>query len=216
MATDLQELLAQAPTAVDSYFPRHWERMRELEQRAQRIVALKDRENFVRLLCDVAFLKQPWADHTGLLPAIEKSLQEVNQALDAFGEIERLDYRAMELLAKVPGFGRGGGRAFNSAVMRLVCPQSFGIIDWRNLAVLMSAPGFEGLIDRPFSLEELSGGEVLRLKGRLVLTQQVYERYNNALRAIARSHAMSVAEVDLALWTFSILRQPFSPFQARR
>jgi len=73
---DLKELLAQAPTAVDSYFPGHWERMRELEQRAQRIVADQDRENFVRFLCDVAFLKQPRADHTGLLPAIEKSPEE--------------------------------------------------------------------------------------------------------------------------------------------
>src|SRR5262249_61532287 len=56
---DLLELLAQAPAAVDSYLPGHWERMRDLEQRARRIIDDSDREAFGRFLCDVAFLKRP-------------------------------------------------------------------------------------------------------------------------------------------------------------
>jgi hypothetical protein len=87
---DLHKLLSLAPAAVDSYFPGHWERMRGLEQRAQRIVADKDSEDFVEFLCDVAFLKQPRADHTALRSSIERNPQEVNLALDGLGNIEGL------------------------------------------------------------------------------------------------------------------------------
>jgi hypothetical protein len=111
--------------------------------------------------------------------------------LGGLRDIDRLDYRAMDLLASVPGFGQRGGRAFNSAVVRLVRPESFGIIDWRNLAVLMSASGFEGLMEPPIRIRELSPEEVLRSRGNLILTQKVYEHYNNALRAIAREAALS-------------------------
>jgi hypothetical protein len=60
---DIDRLLAQAPEAVDSYYPGHWELMRELERRAQQVVANKDLDAFVKFLRDVAFLKQPRSDH---------------------------------------------------------------------------------------------------------------------------------------------------------
>jgi hypothetical protein len=44
---DIDELLAQAPEAVDSYFPGHWQLMRELERCAQQVVANKDLDAFV-------------------------------------------------------------------------------------------------------------------------------------------------------------------------
>ena len=186
MEHDIDQLLAQAPGAVDSYFPGHWQLMSELERRAQQVVADKDLDAFVSFLRDVAFLKQPRSDHQWLLSAIQGSREDAANALGGLRDIDRLDYRAMDLLAKVPGFGQRGGRAFNSAVVRLVRPESFGIIDWRNLAVLMSASGFEGLMEPPIRLRELSPEEVLRSRGNLILTQEVYEGYNNALRAIAR------------------------------
>lgn len=210
---DVNELLRQAPIAVESYYPGHWERMCELERRAQRIVAQRDLEAFVKCLCDVAFLKQPREDHANLPAAIERSLQEVRAAMDALGDIGRLDYQTMELLARVPGFGRGGGRAFNSAVVRLVCPKAFGIIDWRNLAVLMAANGFEGLVDPPLKLDQLSADEVLRRKGNLVLTQQVYERYNNELRAIARARE-GRSRNRLGVLDFLNPEAPVQPFSA--
>jgi hypothetical protein len=213
---DIDQLLAQAPEAVDSYFPGHWQLMRELERRARQVVANEDLDAFVKFLRDVAFLKQPRSDHQWLLSAIQGSREDAAKALGGLRDIDRLDYRAMDLLASVPGFGQRGGRAFNSAVVRLARPESFGIIDWRNLAVLMSASGFEGLMEPPIRLRDLSPDEVLRSRGNLILTQKVYEHYNNALRAIAREHRKSVAEIDIVLWTFSIHKRPFSPFIARQ
>jgi hypothetical protein len=216
MKLDLDQLLAQAPAAVDCYFPGHWELMRKLEHRAKSIVASRDLDAFVKFLRDVAFLKQPRSDHQWLFSALGSSHTETTAALDALCNIDHIGYRAMDLLARVPGFGQRGGRAFNSVVVRLVRPESFGIIDWRNLAVLMSASGFEGLIEPPIRLKELSPEEVLRCKGRLILSQQMYELYNNALREIAHEHRKSVAEIDLVLWTFSIVKRPFTPFLPRR
>jgi hypothetical protein len=115
----------------------------------------------------------------------------------------------MDALSHVPWFGRGGGRAFNSAVMRFVRPEVFGIIDWRNLAVIMGAPGFEGLVDPVMHFSEFTGEEVLESKAHLKLTQEVYEEYNDALRALARRYSKKVAEIDLGLWTYSIHKEPF-------
>lgn len=212
---NLDQLLAQAPAAVDSYFPGHWERMLTLERQASEIVAQHDIDLFPEFLCAVAFLKQPRTDHSNLYTAIKREPQALALALEALADIDRLDYKAMELLANVPGFGRRGGRAFTSAVLRLIRPERFGIIDWRNLAVLMSAHGFEGLLNSPMRFDAVSSEEVLRLKGQLVLGQALYQLYNDALRVIALSHGRTVAEIDLAIWTFSILKRPFSPFQPR-
>ena len=59
-------------------------------------------------------------------------------------------------------------------------------------------------MEPPIRLRELSPDEVLRGRGNLILTQKVYEQYNNALRVIAREYKKSVATIDLVLWTFSI------------
>jgi hypothetical protein len=109
---DIDQLLAQAPEAVDSYFPGHWQLMRELERRARQVVANKDLDAFVKFLRDVAFLKQPRSDHQWLLSAIQGSREDAAKALGGLRDIDRLDYRAMDLLASVPGFGQRGGRAF--------------------------------------------------------------------------------------------------------
>lgn len=204
------ELLADAPRAVDSFCDGHWALMGQLEREAQTVIASENVDKAVKFLARVAYLKQPYrVDQKTVREHIARNPDRVRSALRALQRVSELDYRAMNTLAKLPWFGISGGRAFNSAVMRLVQPKSFGIIDWRNLAVIMGSKGFEGLIDPPIQFAELSPEDVLAQKGYLTLTQVVYEKYNNALRELAWRHSMKVSDIDLALWTYSIRRQPF-------
>jgi hypothetical protein len=207
---DLEDVLAAAPSAVESFYPGHWELMTRLEEQAISVVASGAFEGAVDFLSDVAVLKQPYRiDRRSVCEQIRTFPNEVSSALDALRHVNDLDYRAMDVLSNVPWFGRNGGRAFNSAVMRLVRPEVFGIIDWRNLAVIMGAPGFEGFVEPPLQFVELTPDDVLNLKGHLRLTQDIYEEYNNALRALARRHNKKVAEIDLSLWAYSARKRPF-------
>jgi len=97
-------------------------------------------------------------------------------------------------------------------VLRLVCPASFGIVDWRNLAVLCGSPGFDGLVAPTVSFSQFSREEVVAARGQLPFTMDVYREYNRTLRSLARDCGVRVADVDLVLWTYSIDRQPFAPF----
>lgn len=213
---DLDSLLSEAPNAVDSFFPGHWKLMAELERRATEVVARQELETAIAFLVDVAFLKQPHRlDRNRLHESLRKYPNEIVSALAALREVDRLDYRAMHVLAAVPWFGRSGGRAFNSAVFRLARPDLFGIIDWRNLAVITGAPGFQGLIVPPLRFEELPISD-LPLKGHLTFRQETYEKYNDALRALGLRHGKTVAEIDLILWTYSIRKSPFTPPERRR
>ena len=74
---------------------------------------------------------------------------------------------------------------------------------------MRGAPGFEGFLDPPMVFVEFSQGELLEHKGRLTLTKSIYERYNNALRELAASYEKTGADIDLALWTYSIQKRPF-------
>jgi hypothetical protein len=210
LSADLDALLSEAPRAVDSFFPGHHKLMEELERRATAIVAQHEVESAAHFLVDVAFLKQPHrVKRDRVLESLLRYKNQIAAALNALHDVDRLDYGAMHVLAGLPWFGLNGGRAFNSAVFRLVRPQSFGIIDWRNLAVITGAPGFDGLVVPPLALDEPSTDQLLSLRGHLKLTQGIYERYNNALRALARRYRKTVAQIDLILWTFSILKSPF-------
>jgi hypothetical protein len=125
----------------------------------------------------------------------------------------RLDFReAMDVVAQVPFFGRRGGRSFNSAVLRLVCPESFSIVDWRNVAVLCGSIGFEGLVAPPMVFSEFSREDVLVMRGHLPFTPDVYHAYNDVLRSLAGRYGIRAADIDLALWTYSVQRQPFARF----
>lgn len=209
---DLEALLRDAPRAVDSYHPHHWEFMKDLERRAREVVMRQAVEQAVEFLVDVVYLKQP---HGFDRDAVRRQLlghpSEITAALRALREVDRLKYDAMEVLARVPRFGLRGGRAFNSAVFRLVKPQSFGIIDWRNVAVLAGAPGFEGLVSPPVEFSQFSRDDILALRGHLPFTMDVYRPYNDVLRALAQRYERTAAEIDLVLWTYSIQRQPFGP-----
>ena len=207
---DFDSLLANAPKAVDSFYPGHWNFMMRLEHQARSVLASGLIDSAIDFLADVTVLKQPHrVNRQAVCEQLRAVPNEINSALDDLRRVSELDYRAMDALSHVPWFGRGGGRAFNSAVMRLVRPEMFGIIDWRNLAVIMGAPGFEGLVDPALYFNDFTCDGVLESKGHLKLTQEVYEKYNDALRALAHRHRKKAAEIDLVLWAYSIHKQPF-------
>jgi hypothetical protein len=58
---------------------------------------------------------------------------------------------------------------------------------------------------------EFSTDDLLIQKRHLMYSQQVYELYNNTLRALAARYKMTVAQIDLILWTYSIQMSPFHP-----
>lgn len=209
---DLEALLRDAPNAVNSFHTDHWEFMTGLERRAQEVVTRQGIEEAAEFLADVAYLKRPHSiDRRAVRQQLLGYPSDIAAALRALCDVDRLDYEAMEVLARLPWFGRRGGRAFNSAVFRLTKPKSFGIIDWRNVAVLAGAGGFEGLISPALRFKQFSNDEILARRGHLPFTSDVYRDYNNTLRALARRCQRTVAEIDLILWTHSIRRQPFPP-----
>ena len=210
---DVSALLRDAPHAVESFSPGHWDLMCSLERTAREVVRRRDVEEVATFFSDVAYLKRP---HTmireDVRQAILKYPQEALASCEALTQLRTLDYAAMDVVARVPFFGRRGGRSFNSAVLRLVCPESFGVVDWRNAAVLCDSPGFDGLVTPPMVFLWFSKDDVLVKRGHLPFTRDVYRAYNDALRSLASIYRLRVADVDLVLWTYSIQRQPFVRF----
>ncbi|HEY4359611.1 MAG TPA: hypothetical protein VGN17_01515 [Bryobacteraceae bacterium] len=203
-------LLSDAPSAVDAFASGHWDLMGQLEQQASAVMQHRNVPEAAAFLADVAYLKRPHSiDRETVRRALLGCSAEILPALDALASVRDVDYAAMDELARVPWFGRGGGRSFNSAVLRLVCPQQFGIIDWRNVAVLCGSAGFEGLVAPPVVFPEFSRQDVLEVRGHLPFTSAVYRRYNDVLRSLAAAHRLRAADIDLILWTYSIQKQPF-------
>ncbi len=206
-------LLRDAPHAVESFSPGHWHLLWRLERGACEVVRRRDVAEAAAFFADVAYLKRP---HTMDREMVRQTLleypEEMLAALDTLAQVRALDYDAMDVVARVPFFGRHGGRSFNSAVLRLVCPESFGIVDWRNVAVLCGSPGFDGLVTPPMVFPQFSRKDVLVKRGHLPFTPDVYRAYNNTLRSLAAVHGLRVADIDLVLWTYSIQRQPFVHF----
>jgi hypothetical protein len=94
----------------------------------------------------------------------------------------------------------------------LVLPEFFGIVDWRNVAVLCGVPGFEGLVRPVVVFPQFSQKEILDKRGNLPFTRDVYRAYNDTLRSLAAVHGVRAADIDLVLWTYSIQRHPFVRF----
>ena len=208
--TSIELLLKMAPDAVNSFHPNHWQLMQDLEVRASNIFNM-DIINAVDFFVDVAFLKQPYQiDKEYLRFLLSEKAQEIADCIRALGNIDLLDYQAMNIVANLPYFGINGGRSFNSAVVRLVRPDKFAIIDWRNLAVLSNANGFEGLIDPPVPFPQFTPEQILSRRGNIYYSQELYIYYNNVIRNIASSYGHKASEIDLALWTYSIQKKPFA------
>jgi hypothetical protein len=121
-------------------------------------------------LAEVAYLKRPHTIKREIIrPILLEYPEDILGACDALVQLEVSDYKAMDAVARVPFFGRRGGRSFNSAVLRLVCPESFGIIDWRNVAVVCGSPGFDGFVTPPIVFPQFSREDVLVQRGYLPL-----------------------------------------------
>jgi hypothetical protein len=207
---NLDDLLARAPEAINSYNPGHWDLMVTCEKRAKQVVDSCDVDEAITFLADVAYLKQPHKiDRANLQAILIGHKDTIKNCLHNLKDIDRLDYSALEHIAKIPFFGRGGGRSFASALLRLFRPDKYGIIDWRNLAVLVGAKGFDGLVIPPFSFSAVTPRQVISEKGHMLFTQDLYIDYNNALRQLAAKYRKWPAEIDLVLWVYSIDRLPF-------
>jgi hypothetical protein len=165
---DVKQMLGCAPEAVESFSPGHWELLCRLERDACEVVRQRDLAKAVSFFVDVAYAKRPHTtDREKARQALEACPVEVSAALKALAQAHELDYEAMEVVARLPFFGRHGGRSFNSAVLRLVCPEFFGIVDWRNVAVLCGVPGFEGLVRPAMVFPQFSQKEILDKRGYL-------------------------------------------------
>lgn len=207
------ELLEKAPGAINSYNPGHWDFMLSLEARAKEIVNQRDVEKAVSFLADVAFLKQPHRiNRNNLINILSNHLDSIRCCLLKLQDIDRLDYEVLEYVAKIPYFGRRGGRSFASALLRLFRPDKYGIIDWRNMAVLAGAHGFDGLISPHFKFMQVTAPQIIKDKGHLLYSQDLYIEYNDILRKLASEYGKSPADVDLILWVYSIEKLPFPSF----
>lgn len=207
------ELLKKAPGAINSYNPGHWDFMLSLESRAKEIVNQRDVEKAVSFLADVAFLKQPHRiNRNNLINILSNHLDSIRCCLLKLQDIDRLDYEVLEYVAKIPYFGRRGGRSFASALLRLLRPDKYGIIDWRNMAVLAGAQGFDGLISPPFEFTKVTAPQIFKEKGHLLYSPDLYIEYNDILRKLASEYGKSPADVDLILWVYSIEQLPFPSF----
>ena len=93
---DVASLLVDAPRAVESFSPGHWELMLELEARAAEVIARRDVNGAASFLSDVVFLKRP---HTTDRALVKQSVlaypAEVVSALDALARTGELGYSAM-------------------------------------------------------------------------------------------------------------------------
>jgi len=209
---DLDELLKKATAAIDSYHLGHWDLMRSLEERVKAVVNSGDVETAIPLLADIAYLKQPHKiDRPGLQSILRNYKGTIKTCLDKLQDIDRLDYTTLNYIADIPFFGRRGGRSFASVLLRLLRPDRYGIIDWRNMAVLASAQGFAGLISPPYEFSNIAPSEIIREKGHLLFSQDLYIEYNNILRELSKKYSKFPAEIDLILWVYSIEQLPFPP-----
>lgn len=210
---DIKKYLSQAEKYVNSYFPNHWRLMKDLEKEAKEI--LEDDyfniEKFAEFLAKIAFLKQPYRiSISEVKEVILKYRKEAEEGWKALKNLD-LDYQIMDTISKIPFFGRKGGRSFTSALLRIVFPEKFGIIDWRNLAVMANVKGFEGCISPSvdFSQVGLLREEILEKKGGIFYSEKLYCYYNDIIRELAFEYQIKPAEVDLVLWSFSIEKDPF-------
>lgn len=185
LSGDVTALLSDAPRAVESFSPGHWDLMCRLERDACGVLQRRNVEEAAAFFADVAYLKRPHkTDRNSVRDTVLKHPKELLAAVDALVQVRALDYDAMDVVACVPGFGLRGGRSFNSAVLLLVCPKWFGIVDWRNVAVLCGSPGFDGLVIPPMVFSQFSRERILVERGYLPFTADVYRPYNDTLRSL--------------------------------
>jgi len=160
-----------------------------------------------RFLEDIGEWKMPWYR--------ESHIQNVNgnsdmQIRNAFEDIitAPCDETRISACTTLKGFGQGQGQTrMASAILRFLWPEDYGVVDWRNWAVLSNFR-YRFLENPPLS----KLGDGMKEYRECVINKKQYVKYNDKLRAIRDEVAFTnrVADIDLALWAYSIEIFPFS------
>ncbi len=160
-----------------------------------------------RFLEDIGKWKMPWycVGH----------VQNVNgnsdmQILNVFEDIITApsDETKISACTMLKGFGQGQGQTrMASAILRFLWPGAYGVVDWRNWMVLSNFR--HKFLEHP-PLCKLGGS--LKEYRECVINKKQYVEYNEKLREIRDEVAFTklVADIDLALWAYSIGIFPFN------
>jgi hypothetical protein len=208
---DIDELLKKAPEYINSFMPGHWDFMQHLEERGK-IILERDpiEDDLISFFADIAYLKRPHNfDKEGFREKLSPNISKINSCVEQIRNIDSIDYQVLDYIGKIPYFGVNGGRSFASAVLRIIRPDKYGIIDWRNMAVMANSKGFEGLLAYPIIFNNYTPDKIIKDKGHMFFSQDLYIEYNNSLRELANIFMKTPAEIDLILWAYSIKKQPF-------
>jgi hypothetical protein len=94
-----------------------------------------------------------------------------------------------------------------SAILRFLWPEDYGVVDWRNWMVLSNFR-YKFLENPPLS----KLGDSFKEYRECVIDKKQYVEYNGTLRKIRDEVAFTnrVADIDLALWAYSIEIVPFN------
>lgn len=116
------------------------------------------------------------------------------------------DAKRIEICTGVWGFGKGTKQTrMASAILRFLWPDKYGVIDWRNWAVLSNCE--HTFLSEPFL--PTIGGSRTDLRSA-VYDVPMYLAYLNVLRGILSNLNLErVADVDLALYSYSAEIWPF-------
>ena len=208
---DPKSILARAPRIVNSFSDGHWALMGELENEAKSILSREiSNDEIPRIktfLKKVVYLKRPHNSFPELSRRLDESEEEILKAFNSIRKVSSLDYNVFDSIAKIPYFGLTGRRSFASAIMRLASPNAFGIIDWRNLAVLGGCKRFDGLTNPPVTFNNISCKEIMDNRGCIFYDDTLYIEYNNLLRKLAEESGLNCSEIDLVIWVYSLEKE---------
>lgn len=209
------------PVEIDTFNQGHWQLTQSLTDFGRDIVSGgRSPSNCFAFLLLVGVWKNP---HGKMLEdtishIMMNPLEEVHQQFENALKIHKdfiqntanpkreHDQIIIDTIGSLRGFGttEQGSRKMVSAVLRFLDPQKYGTVDWRNWC-LLSNTGSD-LFTSP--LLEGQGSDVERTKDLSIDTGH-YLQYLGQIRRLARECRMTPAEVDMALFAYSIQVWPF-------
>ncbi len=201
-----------APSKLDSYSPGHWKLTQRLEELGAKILRREvDDEVSLRLfLIDVAVWKEPFEQQSKEMTTnvlsntyseIVSTFEKVWKALE-----KRQDFEAINAIGSLSGFGRrDGSRKIASAVLRFLDPSKYGVVDYRNWAILSNTEN--SYFDEPL-LEPLA--RTMEDSRKLPISTADYLKYLHVIRNLAERTNFSPSQIDLALFAYSDEIKPLS------
>ncbi|RLI81078.1 hypothetical protein DRP07_08070 [Archaeoglobales archaeon] len=200
------------PERVETFAKNHWQLTQELEEWGKKIRegSFTDLSIYVLFLLKIAAWKNP---HNGELMkslrnvvdnnpyeikfTIDKSVKFLDILKDEYSQETEIEL--IDLIGNLKGFGRGTkSRKMVSAVLRFLCPDFYGTVDYRNWAILSNTGGryFKEKLLEPLA------DDLDRSSKKDINTGQ-YIEYLKIIRKLAERCNMTPAEVDMALFSFS-------------